>query len=59
MVVSMCASLLALAFLSFVRIPCKSDGGRVAPGHGNEEGSQETATPEILLALENEIAEGR
>jgi len=42
MVVSMCASLLALAFLSFVRIPYKSDGDRDAPGHGNEEGSQET-----------------
>lgn len=56
MVVSMSTTLLALAFLSFVRIAPKPDGDRVAPG--NEEGSQVMAAPEILLLLEGEDVEG-
>lgn len=57
MVVSMSTTLLALAFLSFVRIAPKPDGDRVAPG--NEEGrSQVMAAPEILLLLESEDVEG-
>jgi hypothetical protein len=58
MVVSMSMSLLALAFLSFVRIASKPDGGRVVPGHRNEERSQLMAAPEISLVLESEVVEG-
>lgn len=56
----MCTSLLALIFVSFVRIPSTPAADRFVPGHGNEEGSQEdVGTPEILLAMENEAFEGR
>jgi len=56
----MCTSLLAFTFVSFVRVPSEPAADRFAPGHGNEEGSQDDlATPEILLAMENEIIEGR
>ncbi|KAG8217854.1 hypothetical protein J3R82DRAFT_6020 [Butyriboletus roseoflavus] len=55
MIVSMCTSLLSLTFLSFVRLPSKSAGDRVAPEHGNES----MAAPEILAAIEDQVVEGR
>lgn len=48
MVVSTCTSLLALTFLSFVRILPKPTNDRVTPEYGNEEGSQGMGTSELL-----------
>ncbi|KAH0827047.1 major facilitator superfamily domain-containing protein [Lanmaoa asiatica] len=58
-VMSMCTTLLAVTSLSFVRIPSKLAGECVTPGHENEEGIQGIETPEILVAIEDDVVEGR
>lgn len=59
MVVSMCTSLLALISLSLLRVPSEPVADHVALGDGNEQDSQDTATPEIELDGGAEIVERR